>query len=73
MKYIQEVKVDGHDLILIVRRADAPAGEGAAHVVRWTGAARYVYTTKEFADRGHVYVLAVPVQAGLDVVPGEQV
>jgi len=67
MKVIQEVSVDGQDLVVTLKDT---AGKVLAER-RWGGAARYVYATKEFSDKGHVFVLAVPVKAGLDIKGAE--
>lgn len=68
-KYIQEVVVDGNDLLVSVRGVDDTKPLGLR---RWKGAARYVYATKEFKGKGVVMVLAVPVQAGIDLTETEE-
>lgn len=64
MKLIQEVTVEGDDMVLTVR---SPATKKVIGTRRWKDAAKYIYATKEFKGKGHVYVLAVPVQAGLNI------
>ena len=66
MKLLQTITVDGADMLLTVTKTNGKVmGER-----RWRGAAKYVYATKEFKDRGHVFVMAVPMVAKLDVKRG---
>lgn len=69
MKCIQEVTVDGEDLVVSIYRArpcGMPRWSTPMATRRWKGAAKYVYATKDFQDKGAVFVLAVPIKAGLD-------
>lgn len=67
MKLIQEVTVEGDDMVLTVRNPFTKTVIGSR---RWKGAAKFIYATKEFEGKGHVFILAVPVQAGLDIKRG---
>jgi len=64
LKLIQEVVVEGNDLVFVLRN---PATDKVLGRKRWRDGARFVYATKEFTDRGHVHVLAVPVSANLEI------
>lgn len=64
MKYRQEITVEGEDMVLTIRSTVLNRLLGKR---RWKGAAKYIYATKEFKDKGHVFVLAVPVAATLDI------
>ena len=70
MKCIQEVTVDGEDLVVSIYQARRfGKGKHSSTPMKtrtWKGAAKYIYATKDFADKGAVFVLAVPVTAGLD-------
>ena len=71
MQYIQEVTVDGNDLVVTIRNAVSQSLVGTK---RWEGAARYVFATKQFSDRkSPTYVMAVPMKAGLDLADLESV
>jgi len=69
MKLQQTIAVEGKDMVLTVTGVNGKV----LGTRRWEGAAKYIYATKEFSDRGHVFVLAVPVAATLDIERGVDV